>query len=91
MLAELAATLEANYPVPLVTGPASGTNVQRLSAREADARRAPLSFPLIQISHVALAGKITGMLLELDDFEIIHLVEDPAGLALRVDGAVKVA
>lgn len=47
-------------------------------------------FPLIQKSHEALAGKITGMLLEMDNSELLHLLEDQNALVLKVDEAVKV-
>ena len=47
-------------------------------------------FPLIQKSHEALAGKITGMLLEMDNSELLHLLEDGNALTLKVEEAVKV-
>jgi len=47
-------------------------------------------FPLIQKSHEALAGKITGMLLEMDNSELLHLLEDGAALTLKVEEAVEV-
>merc|ERR1719376_2006214 len=37
-------------------------------------------FPLIQRQHSELAGKITGMLLEIDNSELLHMLEDPASL-----------
>lgn len=47
--------------------------------------------PLIQNSHdEALAGNITGMLLELDNSKLLHLLEDPTALALKVEEAVQV-
>lgn len=47
-------------------------------------------FPLIQKSHETLAGKITGMLLEMDNSELLHLLEDGNALTLKVEEAVKV-
>lgn len=47
-------------------------------------------FPLIQKSHETLAGKITGMLLEMDNSELLHLLEDVNALTLKVEEAVKV-
>lgn len=47
-------------------------------------------FPLIQQTHPELAGKITGMLLEMDNSELLHLLEDVNALKLKVEEAVKV-
>ncbi|KAL7980640.1 hypothetical protein Chor_001794 [Crotalus horridus] len=37
-------------------------------------------FPLIQAMHLSLAGKITGMLLEIDNSELLHMLESPESL-----------
>jgi len=47
-------------------------------------------FPLIQRQHADLAGKITGMLLEIDNSELLHMLEDPASLQGKVEEAVTV-
>ncbi len=47
-------------------------------------------FPLIQQTHPDLAGKITGMMLEMDNAQIIHLLEFREALAAKVDEAVSV-
>ncbi|XP_074133325.1 polyadenylate-binding protein 1-like [Sminthopsis crassicaudata] len=47
-------------------------------------------FPLIQAMHPALAGKITGMLLEIDNSELLHMLESPESLHSKVDEAVAV-
>jgi len=47
-------------------------------------------FPLIQRQHSEWAGKITGMLLEIDNAELLHMLEDPASLQAKVDEAVTV-
>lgn len=47
-------------------------------------------FPKIQAINGELAGKITGMLLEMDNSELINLIEDDAALKSKVDEALAV-
>ncbi|GAO14699.1 uncharacterized protein UV8b_04613 [Ustilaginoidea virens] len=47
-------------------------------------------FPKIQAINSELAGKITGMLLEMDNTELINLIEDDAALKAKVDEALAV-
>lgn len=47
-------------------------------------------FPLIQRMHPELAGKITGMLLEIDNSELLHMLESTESLKLKVEEAVAV-
>uniref|UniRef100_G3NI20 Poly A binding protein, cytoplasmic 1 b n=1 Tax=Gasterosteus aculeatus aculeatus TaxID=481459 RepID=G3NI20_GASAC len=47
-------------------------------------------FPLIQNMHPSLTGKITGMLLEIDNSELLHMLESPESLRSKVDEAVAV-
>ncbi|PRW61133.1 polyadenylate-binding 4 [Chlorella sorokiniana] len=47
-------------------------------------------FPLVAGMQPDLAGKITGMLLEMDNSELLLLLEDPAALDAKVDEAVQV-
>lgn len=47
-------------------------------------------FPLIQHMHADLAGKITGMLLEIDNSDLLHLLEHEESLKTRVEEAVAV-
>lgn len=41
-------------------------------------------FPLIATMHQELAGKITGMLLEIDNTELLHMLESPESLKAKV-------
>lgn len=41
-------------------------------------------FPLIQSMHSELAGKITGMLLEIDNAELLHMLESRESLRAKV-------
>lgn len=47
-------------------------------------------FPLIARHHSALAGKITGMLLEIDNTELLHMLDSPESLRSKVEEAVAV-
>ena len=42
-------------------------------------------FPLIQRMHPDLAGKITGMLLEIDNSELLHMLESSESLKAKVN------
>ena len=42
-------------------------------------------FPLIQRMHPDLAGKITGMLLEIDNSELLHMLESHESLKAKVN------
>ncbi|CCF37528.1 hypothetical protein CH063_08839 [Colletotrichum higginsianum] len=47
-------------------------------------------FPKIQAIQPELAGKITGMLLEMDNAELVNLIEDESALKAKVDEALGV-
>ena len=47
-------------------------------------------FPLIQTMYADLAGKITGMLLEIDNSELLHMLESRESLKAKVEEAVAV-
>jgi len=47
-------------------------------------------YPKIQALQPELAGKITGMLLEMDNAELLALVDDDAALRSKVDEALSV-
>jgi polyadenylate-binding protein len=47
-------------------------------------------FPMISRIHPEMAGKITGMMLEMDNSELLMLLEAPDQLKAKVDEALRV-
>ncbi|BFG03444.1 polyadenylate-binding protein [Drosophila madeirensis] len=47
-------------------------------------------YPMIERMHAGLAGKITGMLLEIENSELLHMLEDQEALKAKVEEAVAV-
>lgn len=47
-------------------------------------------YPLVECQEPQLAGKVTGMLLEMDQTEVLHLIESPDALKKKVDEAMEV-
>merc|ERR1719311_57851 len=47
-------------------------------------------FPMISRLHPEMAGKITGMMLEMDNSELLMLIETPVMLKGKVDEALRV-
>jgi polyadenylate-binding protein len=47
-------------------------------------------YPRIHATHPDLAGKITGMLLEMDNSELLHLLENEEALLNKVNEALQV-
>ncbi|KAH8402046.1 hypothetical protein KR009_009490 [Drosophila setifemur] len=47
-------------------------------------------YPLIERMHAPLAGKITGMLLEIENSELLHMIDDQDALKAKVEEAVAV-
>ncbi|KAI5809745.1 polyadenylate-binding protein [Peziza echinospora] len=78
---------EAGAPAP------PALTLQSLLAAPAQTQKQILGenlFPKIAEMNPNLAGKITGMLLEMDNLELFNLIDDTAALRLKVDEALSV-
>ena len=62
-------------------------------AAQPEQRRAILGeqlYPLVERHEPSAAAKVTGMLLEMDQSEVIHLIESPEALSSKVQEAMAV-
>lgn len=88
---------EAGPPPGLSTAPAGPLPISALASALASAspeqRRAMLGeqlYPLVEQMEHDHAGKVTGMLLEMDQTEVLHLLESPDALRTKVNEAMDV-
>lgn len=88
------AALKGGVPPLDVMGAAAGTLApQSLSAASPRQQKVMLGerlYPLVHSLQPDRAAKVTGMLLEMDNAEILLLIENPAALAAKVEEAVGV-
>ncbi|KAL3532017.1 hypothetical protein ACH5RR_005538 [Cinchona calisaya] len=88
------AAASAAVPVPIVSGPEGSQMLSSmLAAASPESRKQILGerlFPLVSQLKPDLAAKVTGMLLEMDNSELLLLLESPESLAAKVDEAVEV-
>lgn len=73
----------------------SGDNLDHIALAQADSNAqknmiGEQLYPMIQAHQPELAGKITGMLLEMDNAELLHLLDTPDALASKVEEAIAV-
>mmetsp|Transcript_8037 Transcript_8037/g.10853 ORF Transcript_8037/g.10853 Transcript_8037/m.10853 type:complete len:695 (+) Transcript_8037:365-2449(+) len=79
--------------VPGAAPEASPLTTATLAAAPPDQQKQMLGerlFPLVHRLQPEMAGKITGMLLEMDNTELLNLLESPESLSSKVDEAITV-
>eukprot|EP00842_Homolaphlyctis_polyrhiza_P002987 jgi/Hompol1/368/HPOL_002149-RA len=79
--------------VPMMNGapPRPILNSATLASLPPDQQKRMLGealFPLIHAQAPQPAGKVTGMLLEMDNGELLHLLESPEALSIKVNEAI---
>lgn len=80
-------------PVVMMPAPTEPLTIKALAAAPEEMRKQMIGerlFPLIKLQQPVLAGKITGMLLEMDNGELIHLLESSAALNEKIAEALAV-
>jgi len=79
---------------PMPVAPASGDlDASMLAQASAEQQKTMLGeklYPLIFTAEPDRAGKITGMLLEMDNGELLHLLESPEARNLKIQEAIQV-
>nr|XP_029489358.1 polyadenylate-binding protein 1-A-like [Oncorhynchus nerka] len=80
----------AVHPAVHVQEPLTASKLAAAPPQEQKEMLGQRLYPLIQNMHPSLAGKITGMLLEIDNSELLYMLESPEGLRSKVDEAVTV-
>jgi len=70
--------------------PLSAQMLSQASSAEAKQMLGERLYPVIQNAQPELAGKITGMLLEMENSEILHMLDDSTSLSSKVNEAVAV-
>lgn len=80
-------------PRPVAAGPRAptGLTAASLAASSPSEQKQTLGealYPLIAAINDPLAGKITGMLLEMDVYELLHLIETPEALLAKTNEAM---
>ncbi|KAI9838371.1 MAG: Protein phosphatase PP2A regulatory subunit B [Sarea resinae] len=71
----------------------TGLTLQALTAAPPPQQKQMLGealYPKIQAQQPELAGKVTGMLLEMDNVELLNLIDDESALRAKVDEALAV-
>ena len=87
---------QPEMPVPMpqpVAEPQAPSLAQQLAQADPDSQRMIIGealYPLVEALEPQSAAKVTGMLLEMDQSEVLHLIEDKGALSSKVSEAISV-
>mmetsp|Transcript_14067 Transcript_14067/g.17076 ORF Transcript_14067/g.17076 Transcript_14067/m.17076 type:complete len:319 (+) Transcript_14067:647-1603(+) len=76
--------------IPAAAQPLTAAALAKASVQEQKNMIGEQLYPLVQNVEPALAGKVTGMLLEMDNPELLHLLESPDSLRAKIEEALQV-
>merc|ERR1719242_138184 len=77
-------------PVAASNGPLTAQQLAQVDSKQQKQLIGERIFPQVQAIEPKLAGKITGMLLEMDNTELLHLLENKATLMEKVNEALHI-
>jgi len=81
---------QAHHMQPMQPEPLTAAALASASEQEQKNMIGERLYPLIHKDQPELAGKITGMLLEMDNPELLHLLESPDALNSKIQEAIQV-
>lgn len=85
-----ARNMPAAAPVQSANGALDLANLSNLTPQDQKNAIGERLYPMIHAQEPTLAGKITGMLLEMDNAELLHLLESPDALVSKIQEALQV-
>jgi polyadenylate-binding protein len=85
-----ARNMPAAAPVQNANGALDLANLSNLTPQDQKNAIGERLYPMIHAQEPTLAGKITGMLLEMDNAELLHLLESPDALLSKIQEALQV-
>jgi len=90
---QMHATASPSLPVDSMAPTSEPLTIKTLAAAPEEQKKQMIGeslFPLVKEVQSELAGKITGMLLEMDNGELLHLLESREALTEKIDEALNV-
>jgi len=90
---QMHATASPSLPVDSLAPTSEPLTIKTLAAAPEEQKKQMIGeslFPLVKEAQPELAGKITGMLLEMDNGELLHLLESREALTEKIDEALTV-
>jgi polyadenylate-binding protein len=85
--------VNVQQPTPGIVSGAGPLTLAQLTSADPDVQKNMIGerlYPLIQLRESELAGKITGMLLEMENAELLNLLESPPALESKIHEALEV-